>query len=102
MLHVHYNSNEIGIPALSDIHQENPIGMSFEADDQDFDAHPEPDKLVLLAWASTTGDWAAVNQILLSRLPAGQPMPAESTLRFTAVDTAAGCSFDAFPLILKP
>lgn len=69
---VHYNSNEIGIPELSDIHQENLIGVSFEEDDRDFDGHLETDKFILLALASTSGDWAAASPVLSSRLTAGQ------------------------------
>ncbi len=91
-IRLHYSSSD-GSLSLNNLYQKGLVGVSDQADTNDYDADPRTDRFIKLAWVSPMGDWGERQPLMLFDI-------VEKTsqhLTVTASDVAVGYTFEFVP-----
>ncbi len=102
-LRMHYNSSLLELE-ISDILDEGGLIQTAEAaDSADLDEESATDRYHLFAWASMAGQWPGQPlpiALYTVRITAREEFSGNTTINFSAADTANGYQLSASPLIL--
>ena len=91
-IRLHYSSGE-GSLSLNNLYQKGLVGVSDQADTNDYDADPRTDRFIKLAWVSPMGDWGERQPLMLFDIVKNT----SQHLTVTASDVAVGYTFEFVP-----